>query len=78
MGIQKLQRGGNENSGAIKTLNQASSEMVELLEECKSTVLVDMAKGSGSQAGIPAVKAAGNLGTAMNNNMQSIGSSLSR
>jgi hypothetical protein len=36
------------------------------------------AKGSGSQAGIPAVKSAGNLGTAMNNNMQSIGSSLSR
>jgi len=36
------------------------------------------AEGGGSQAGIPAVKSVGNLGTAMNNNMQSIGSSLSR
>jgi hypothetical protein len=35
-------------------------------------------KSGGSQASIPAVKSAGNLGTAMNNNMQSIGSSLSR
>jgi len=36
------------------------------------------AKGNGSQAGIPAVKSAGNLGRAMNNNMQGIGSALSR
>jgi len=35
-------------------------------------------KGGGSQASIPAVKSVGNLGTAMNNNMHGIGSSLSR
>lgn len=62
MGIQKIQDGGWQNAGNLKTLNQSATEMVGILEKCESVVRIDMEKDDSLQELVRSVELPGDAG----------------